>query len=552
MQIVSQRELQPCCGRKLHKIISEAPDNYIISVEKGTYFFNFADTFQKKYPLSNTHFLENRTVNLPIDRKKNLVIDFNGSLLQFNGWTMPIAMDNCQNITLKNFTVDWIIPTGAEADVVQADDQKMTLSIDEGKYPYRVEDGKLIFADGIFENECWSMFEFDGQSLLARGETLDHFGNVVFQQADSYVIAYGDFSVPAKPGNILLLRHGIRNLAGIYCQNSENIHFENITMHASCGIGFVCQFCKDLHFRDIFTVPNTAAGRRVTSVHDDGIQCSNCRGTVEITGCCFRGLMDDGINIHGTTTVAERIDGNTVFGEFKEGCSAGFPFYAIPGDRISFLARDTMDTLYEETVASCDLTDRMHFTLQFQKPLPDFLVGSVMENVTNAPMVVCRKNSFQSGRARGMLISTPWSVLIENNVFETSGSAILSSGDANYWFESGACKNMVVRNNVFTEHCLSGNYQFCRGVISLCPVIHAPEKSRGFHENITIENNTFVTPGRTVLYALCTKNLIFTHNTIKSKATGSWKPVHLEYCSSVCCEPNILEESQEDTYEDLL
>ena len=45
MQIVSQRELQPGCGRKLHKIISEAPDNYIISVEKGTYFFNFADTF---------------------------------------------------------------------------------------------------------------------------------------------------------------------------------------------------------------------------------------------------------------------------------------------------------------------------------------------------------------------------------------------------------------------------------------------------------------------------------------------------------------------------
>ena len=59
-------------------------------IEKGEYDFDFFYTFQKEYPISNTFWLSTRAVNLPIEGKKNLVIDFNGSSLYFNGWTMPI------------------------------------------------------------------------------------------------------------------------------------------------------------------------------------------------------------------------------------------------------------------------------------------------------------------------------------------------------------------------------------------------------------------------------------------------------------------------------
>jgi hypothetical protein len=44
-------------------------------------------------------------------------------------------------------------------------------------------------------------------------------------------------------------------------------------------------------------------------------------------------------------------------------------------------------------------------------------------------------------------------VLIENNRFPSSGSAILIAGDANAWYESGAVRDVTIRGHVFGESC---------------------------------------------------------------------------------------------------
>ena len=58
-------------------------------------------------------------------------------------------------------------------------------------------------------------------------------------------------------------------------------------------------------------------------------------------------------------------------------------------------------------------------------------MGDALENLTWSPDVEIKNTFFGSCRARGLLVTTPGKVVIENNIFESSGSAILIAGDAN-------------------------------------------------------------------------------------------------------------------------
>ena len=109
------------------------------------------------------------------------------------------------------------------------------------------------------------------------------------------------------------------------------------------------------------------------------------------------------------------------------------------------------------------------------------------------------------------------------------------AGDSNYWFESGECGDVEIRNNVFTDMCLTSMYQFCAGVISVCPVIPAPQVDKPYHKNLRIIGNTFDSADTPILYAFSCSGLQFTRNRIfKSPSADKWHPadyrIFLRYC----------------------
>ena len=104
-----------------------------------------------------------------------------------------------------------------------------------------------------------------------------------------------------------------------------------------------------------------------------------------------------------------------------------------------------------------------------------------------------------------------------------------------YWFESGPCRDVVIRNNVFTDACLTAMYQDCYGVISISPQVPEPDINIPFHRNIRITDNVFDTADTPVLYAYSVKGLEFKNNRIyKSYAAPKWHPndcrIKLRYC----------------------
>lgn len=463
----------------------------------------------RHYFISNSDPAPAQRVGILLEGERDRILDFHGQRLSFHGPAIAIALDGCENITIQNAAIDWDTPMTAEGTVIAASPSCVTVAIDA--YPHRVEDGRLIFTGEGWDSDFFGAMEFDPEGFVPAGAG-DTFPRATAEKIDGGVAFTGDFSVIPKVGNTLVLRHGKRIHPGIFCQNSKNITLKNITIHATCGLGALFQFCETVTVRNVSFVPGP--GRKIASSHDDGLHFSNCRGQLLVEDCRFRGLMDDCINVHGTCAKILSVEGRILHGAFGHPQSVGFDRWVMPGDPLSFLSRRTLDSLGTGTVADFRLLSPEEFVLTLSEPIPgDIQPGDALENLANTPSLLCRRNFFGSGRARGLLVTTPREVRIEDNLFQSSGAAILLCGDANSWYESGACKDVTIRRNRF-RNCLTSVYQFCHGVISICPEIPDREHSHGFHENIVITDNIFDCPGVPLLYEHCTKNLIFRGNVI--------------------------------------
>jgi len=169
--------------------------------------------------------------------------------------------------------------------------------------------------------------------------------------------------------------------------------------------------------------------------------------------------------------------------------------------------------------------------------------GHVLENMSWTPDLTIRGCTCRNNRARGYLISTPGKVVVENNRIESSGAAIKISGDANHWFESGAVRDVLIRNNEFGD-CCYGPKQWGRAVIDIDPEISDPWNNPGyFHRNIRIENNSFFTFDVGILYARSVGGITFSGNTIRR--TESYPMTHrmkalltFEACRNIEVEEN--------------
>jgi hypothetical protein len=238
-------------------------------------------------------------------------------------------------------------------------------------------------------------------------------------------------------------------------------------------------------------------------------------------------MMDDAINVHGTyLRVIKRIDDKTLVGQYMQPQAYGFEWGYV-GDTVNFINSKVMEIVEAgNTIAAINAIDKptahgaKQFEITFTNPIDESVEGGDsfgIENMTWTPEVYFANNVIRNNRARGTLFSTPKKTIVENNVFDhTSGTAILLCGDCNGWFETGACHDVTIRDNVF-KNSLTNMFQFTNAVISIYPVVPELDKQKSyFHSNIVIENNLFETFDQPILYAKSVDGLVFENNTIKT------------------------------------
>lgn len=518
----------------------------VLTFPEGRYDFWPAEAVQKEYFVSNTSTEDEcpskvKTIGLLFENMNGLTIEGNGSHFMFHGRMITWAMDTCQNMKIRNVSMDFERPTMSELTFREVHADHLIIDIHPDSW-YELRDGKIQFY-----GEGWAMKRF--HSILA--DTIA--GRYYYSSIDPILKGKateiaplslridGDFSkVRYQPGQILTTRDPHRDQVGAFVNRSKNIELENVAMHYMHGLGIVSQFSENLTYRNVRVVPSRG---RAISGFADGMHFSGCRGKVLIENCNFRGMHDDPINVHGTYLQLTEIQSPTRFKiRFMHGQTYGFDAF-LKNDTVAWVTAAALQTKGTTTVKDARLISEREMIVELADPLPKgIVVGDCLENLTWTPELTVRGSRFQMTNTRGMLVSTPRKVVIEDNDFQSTGMyAILIAGDVNSWFESGAVTDVLIRNNRFSgcgfNYGENNSYS-----ISIEPENHTIVPKHWVHRNIRIEDNTFRVPNGLVVRARSTDGLTITENRINIQhppVEGKLRPsFSLDNCTNVTIRDN--------------
>lgn len=516
-------------------------DEVVVRFRKGRYDFYPHDALQREYYVSNHDQNQPKLVGVCLEQWDNLTLDGKGSEFIFHGQMLPLAVVNSSHVTLKNFSIDFENPHIAQVEVISNDENEGITFRVEPWVNYRINE------DGVFETygDGWKYQQYTGIAFEKESR------HIVYQTSDLWIDTkqvqdVGERLLHAPnwkdkrlgPGTIVAMRTWNRPAPGIFLDHSNDTYINNVTVHYAEGMGLLAQRCCDIRLNR-FNVCLKDNDARYFTTQADATHFSQCKGMIRSEHGLYEGMMDDAINVHGIyLKVKERRDDNTLICSYEHNQAWGFA-WGDAGDSVCFVKSKTMEMLKniniikeikpydKETIKGAKV-----FIITFEDELPEEINADTsfgIENLSWTPEVVFSHNIVRNNRARGALFSSPLRTVCEDNLFDhTSGTAILLCGDCNGWYESGAVRDLLIKNNTFVN-AMTNMFQFTNAVISIYPEIPELENQVSyFHggkkDAIVIEKNHFITFDKPLLYAKSVDGLIFRKN--KVTINTDYEPFH--------------------------
>lgn len=539
----SKQNASPVLQKALTKIKAEAgeSDSIVLRFPAGRYHFHEKGSFQREYYISNHDQNQPKQVGIVLEDMKHLTVDGQGSEFIFHGRMLPLSMLRSEHCTLMNFSIDFENPHISQIKVVQNDEDGITFEVAPW-VDYRITKDSLFetYGDGwVARQSIGIAFEEKTKRLVYNTSDLAFSTKGVTEVAPRRMYAPRWKDARLIPGTVVAMRTWFRPTPGIFLSHNTNTTVKNVKVHYAEGMGLLAQLCNNITLDGFGVCLRGADDPRYFTTQADATHFSGCKGKITSINGLYEGMMDDAINVHGTyLKVVKRIDNRTLVGRYMHDQAWGFE-WGNTGDSVQFVRSVTMELEGKvNRIASIRPNDGKpmlgvrEFYITFEEDItPDIneKSGFGIENLTWTPEVVFAGNVIRNNRARGSLFSTPKRTIVENNFFDhTSGTAILLCGDCNGWFETGACRNVIIRNNRFVN-ALTNMFQFTNAVISIYPEIpDLKAQQKYFHGGpdggIVIENNEFDTFDAPILYAKSVDGLVFRNNIIKTNQ--EYKPFH--------------------------
>lgn len=531
----SKKNASSVVQKVIARIQAECKDGeaVILRFEEGRYNFHEKGCAEREYYISNHDQTNPKKVGLALEDMKNLTVDGHGAELIFHGRMLPVSLLRSENCTLKNLHIDFENPHISQVKIIENDPQKGIVFEPASWVKYR------ITKDGFFETfgDGWTMrhnygiaFESDTKHLVYN--TSDVYCPIkgVKEIAPRRILAPEWKDQRLVPGTVMALRGWYRPTPGIFLSHDVNTTIENVQVHYAEGMGLLAQLCENITLDKFGVCLRGENDPRYFTTQADATHFSGCKGKIVSRNGLYEGMMDDAINVHGTyLKVVKRVDDRTLVGRYMHNQAWGFEWGCI-GDEVQFVRSNTMELIGETNrIASIRPYDKeqiagaREFLITFTEPVDAAInekSGFGIENLTWTPEVLFAGNVIRNNRARGTLFSTPKATVVEDNLFDhTSGAAVLLCGDCNGWYETGACRNVIIRKNRFVN-ALTNLFQFTNAVISIYPEIpNLKDQQKYFHGGkdggIVIEDNVFETFDAPILYAKSVDGLVYRRNVIK-------------------------------------
>ena len=533
------------------KKLGKQGKNVTLKFDNGIYQVHKENSQIREIHTSNTDSVRfpNKSIGILIEGQKNLTVDGGGAQFIINGDMMALAVLQSENITIKNLSIDYQIPTTSEMTVLDYNMDNKTVDYFIPEYlNYEIQGANILWkseqkSDGGYywqernDHRNYGISvkyptELMGRSYYSHQNPFTNAKSI--EKLDNSRVRIKYNSNPAfdlvKGMNFQLVSNAERPTAGAFVWESKDVNIINTKISYMHGFGFLVQMAENVTFDGIRMETDIETGRN-TSSFADGIHVSGAKGKIEIKNSFFNNTHDDPINIHGTfTRVEEVIDSHKLKLKYVHAQQGGFKQY-YKGDKVVFYTRDTLesrDNEKEYTVKSVEgpTSDNLkEMIVEFEEEVPSFLterIGNepkfVAENATYTPEILIKNNEFKNVFTRMILATSRKKIVIEDNYFESpSMPTMFFSNDSDEWYESGPIRDLEIRNNTFNIRTLGRTWWKYAPGIYIHPVTKGgglPDESNPIHKNILIEDNTFYLESDGAVRAESVENLTFRNNKV--------------------------------------
>ncbi len=521
----------------------------------GRYRFSVASMPRRTDHISNHDQPKDHPIAVPFVGLKDVLIHGENAVFELDGNAIAMAFVDSERCKVEGVTVDCLRGHTVEAKIISFGRGTTRVSIDRAAFPYKIVSSKngngnsgcLRFEDGMGGTfSVASALVFDGKT----GELVEGTADVgvwagrlaVREEKDGVLVLPKDYSrirrqvsgaKPLKEGDVLAFRNWGRENPAIFLYRAKDTALTNVAVRSSCGMGLLAQRSENISFSGgMYPAPG-----RFASTSADATHFSNCKGRIVVSASRFEGMMDDAINVHSTClAIEEKLDARRLRCRYRHHQSVGFEVFG-PGERLRFVKGPTLEDGPVVKVSAFEMRGVDEAVVTLAEDAPEgYGKGDAVENADWQPEVVFSGNIVRHNRARGALFNTPGRIECVGNVFErVSGSAILIAGDAQGWYESGACRDVLIARNVFRDN-LTSSYQFTKGIVSICPEVRdIARQKRRYHSGIVIEDNVFETFDVPLLYAKSVDGLVWRRNRVvrnERYARRGGEPFVFESCGS--------------------
>jgi len=255
-----------------------------------------------------------------------------------------------------------------------------------------------------------------------------------------------------QPGYVFQFRYAIREQTGVVVYECENTVFEHLNVYAWNGLGFVCQFCRDLTFRNMRMEPEPCS-KRTNAGFADAIQVFASQGEVLIENNRFNGMHDDHIIVYGQMMKVAKVESPGMLeAVFTCDETEGFLNFR-KGDHLVLRNPGTLEAEDGFKVEDSELLDDKTIRIWIEGDISEKHQDYWIENQTWIPdKVTIRGNYFGRVPTRSILMYVARESVIENNTFHRipMETILMRCPDGRYAIQNHVEK-LTVRNNTFYE-----------------------------------------------------------------------------------------------------
>lgn len=503
----------------LFKKLAETEGEKTVVFEAGNYFVDAENCDTEMLYITNTagdnEYKSNETphqakVLFNLKNVHNLKLEGNGARFVISGKVTNAAIQSCENIEINNIEIDYDNPDLHELKVIHIGRHFVDFEVDE-RSTYAFKKGKFCFTGPGYVTDILKKYRTAWHLSRVRAEdinTIERTRNIVSTAlkikdlGNRKIRIYYLKPFGFKMGDRYCFFDRRRQYAGFFADKTKNITLNNVAQRFNYSLAVVFQDTENITLNGLDFSP--VKGRLMASAADF-LQICMCRGKVSITNSKFEGACDDCLNVHGVHFKITRVEKNTIIVKFMHKQSHGYnPIRA--NDEIAFINAKSLLEKGTAKVISSKLIHENEIEIQLDNA-ENAVVGDVIEDVTACPELEFKNNTVNRIATRAVLITNRPKTVVEGNHFNSNSMCgIFISDDAENWYESGMCKDVVIKDNVF---------EYCGDT----PVRILPENKvhkGAIHSNIKILNNTFKKYKGTCITAKSTENIEIKGNVFNS------------------------------------